>query len=216
MIHCASNAADAEEPLPSKTLRFKLKSINGTLRRNTGTALSPNWVTLNTTNAALSVINPGDSLDWKGADTASGVLPGFSMVAIDSAGAESVGERTVYFKIDPVNADPTFVSLAGGAPTSLTGASEDSAFIINHQMLTNLYPGQDNETGVLSYQITALGEGISWFKGATQITTGMLPVAVRPGESITWTPNLNANGLKPAFTVRLLDDNGGVSTETKL
>ncbi|NBX18309.1 MAG: hypothetical protein EBR09_13180, partial [Proteobacteria bacterium] len=215
-LRLKTNAADAEEPLPSKTLKFKLKSISGTLRRNTGTAISPNWVSLNTTNSVLSVINPGDVLDWKGADTASGLLPGFSIVALDTAGAESVGPRTVYFNIDSVNADPTFVTLAAGAPTSLTGASEDNPFIINHQMLTNLYAGQDNETGVLSYQITALGEGITWFKGSTQITTGMLPVAVRPGESITWTPNLNVNGLKPAFTVRLLDDNGGVSTETKV
>ena len=215
-LRIKTDAADAEEPLPSKTLKFRIKSISGTLRRNTGTTANPVWETLSAGTTPLSVINPADQLDWKGANTASGVLPGFSIVAFDSAGAESVGDRTVYFKIDPVNADPSFVTLAGGAPTSLAGASEDSPFIINHQMLATLFPGQDNETGVLSYEITSLGEGISWHKGATQVTTGLLPLAIRPGESVTWTPNLNANGLKPAFTVRLLDENAGVSTETKV
>ncbi|NBO39366.1 hypothetical protein EBU99_12370, partial [bacterium] len=215
-LRLKTNATDAEEPLPTKTLKFKLKSITGTLRRNTSpTGTTPNWVTLNTSDPVLSVINPGDKLDWKGADTASGKLPAFSIVALDTAGAVSVGDRTVYIQIDPVNADPTFLTLAAGAPTTLTGASEDSPFIIHHQMLANLFPGTDNESGVLSYEITSFGEGLSWYKGATQVTTGMLPLAINPGESVTWTPNANANGLKKAFSVRLRDENGGVSTEIK-
>ncbi|NBX15726.1 MAG: hypothetical protein EBR09_00010 [Proteobacteria bacterium] len=45
-------------------------------------------------------------------------------------------------------------------------------------------------------------------------------VDVWPGESITWTPlankNFTANGLMSPFSVKLLDGNGGLSTETKV
>ncbi|NBW82268.1 hypothetical protein EBR21_10995, partial [bacterium] len=104
--------------------------------------------------------------------------------------------------------------------TFIPGATEDMPFVINYMMLNQYLPGSDAETGVLAYQITSLGEGLSWRKGNTLITSADMPVTVYPGESITWTPlankNFTANGLMSPFSVRLLDGNGGLSTDTKL
>ncbi|NBO38199.1 hypothetical protein EBU99_06420 [bacterium] len=208
-LRAKTDAYDIEEPLPTtKTLGFKVKSINsGSLRR----VVSPgNYQAL----APNAVLNPGENFEWTPGLNANGTLNAMSIVAYDSDGAESQAPLTVYVVTAAVNNLPVFTSAA-----FIPGATEDMPFVINYMMLNQYLPGTDVETGVLAYQLTSLVDGISWKKGNTTLDSGSLPITVYPGESITWTPpankNFTSNGLLVPFTVKLLDGNGGLSTETK-
>ncbi|NBW81688.1 hypothetical protein EBR21_08030 [bacterium] len=79
---------DVEEPLPVKTVGFKIKSINsGTLRRITS-AVGATPVTYANLSAS-SVLNPGERFEWMPGLNANGTLNAMNLVAYDSDGAES-------------------------------------------------------------------------------------------------------------------------------
>ncbi|NBO39365.1 hypothetical protein EBU99_12365, partial [bacterium] len=103
----------------------------------------------------------------------------------------------------------------------LTGAVEDTPFVITHKMLQDTYPASDKETPVLTYEVTALGETGSVLKRGTQtLQPNDLPVKLNPGESLTFTPPLNvnytANGPQKAFSFRVLDADGGYTAGSSI
>jgi hypothetical protein len=136
-------------------------------------------------------------------------------VALDFDSAESASAVPLFFNATFVNNEPVFSASLPG----LSGALEDTPFVVTHQMLLNGLPGSDLETGLLDYQITELGEG-TLKRGNVTLTFADLPQVLRPGESVLWIPPLNRHnannpagaGPTTAFKVRLRDDLGLVSS----
>ena len=124
----------------------------------------------------------------------------------------------VNFVAGQVNTLPVFVSGAGTTP--LANAVEDVSFIISYNDLATSYGGFDPETGALTYQITSLPANSSVYKktsGGSTTTFTSAPVDVNPGDSISWTPPLNADAVtQDIFTVKLKDGAGALSAADKV
>ncbi|NBX18443.1 MAG: hypothetical protein EBR09_13885 [Proteobacteria bacterium] len=200
-----SDASDAEEALPTKTLKFKVKALtSGTLERtspvtNPGT---PEAVPLN------GFISAGDQLSWTPSANAIGRLNGFSVVAYDGT-TESAQAIPVYFNYVDSNQPPVFQT-----STFLSGAREDIPYVITYSMLASAYPGLDDNTSVLGYKVDNLSGAVgSLSKNGLAVTSGSLattPVIVNPGDYLIWSPPANANSGVSAtrfklFTLKLVD-----------
>ncbi|MBI5759983.1 MAG: M36 family metallopeptidase [Planctomycetales bacterium] len=99
--------------------------------------------------------------------------------------------------VSVVNLPPTLTSIG-----ALNGAVEDTDFIITHSALALVADDADPNFDPLPFRIEAVTGGT--------LTKNGLPVipqvtALGPNESLTWRPAANANGLLPAFTVRVTD-----------
>ncbi|NBX15725.1 MAG: hypothetical protein EBR09_00005, partial [Proteobacteria bacterium] len=206
-----TDVADVEEPAGTKQIGFRIKSIaGGQIYR---TSVNPK-VLLTTGN----VLGPNETFEWKAPQVLNGRLQAMTVAAVDGDNLEGAVVLPVYFNTQFINSRPTFLS-----ETFLTGAFEDTPFIISHTMLAQALPGTDVESGVLEYQITELGEGEYWKKGITQFSSVDLPVVVKPGESVTWMPPPNRNydnkpsgaGNTLTFKVKLLDGSNETSVAVK-
>ncbi|NBO39296.1 hypothetical protein EBU99_12020, partial [bacterium] len=198
-----TDAYDAEEALPTKTLKFKITRLeSGTLVRTGGTTGA---IAIN------SLINPGDSFSWTPPTNVLGAVDGFGIVAVDAAGAESSPDKTVKFIVSAPNVKPSFAST-----NFLTGAYEDIPFNISYSTLSSNYAGTDDSTTVLKYRITSLtGADGTLSRNGLAITSASLPLTLLPNDVITWTPAANVNsgagGVTPLykpFTMVLVDNEG--------
>ncbi|NBW82807.1 hypothetical protein EBR21_13740, partial [bacterium] len=206
-LRAKTDASDLEETVAGTTqLKFRIKSINsGVLRRTSGTA------------AVLikdDFISVGDTLEWTPAANANGRLNAFSVVVQDSDAADSVVTLPVMVNTLAVNDPPSYTTTNAGL---LTGAVEDTPFVITHKMLQDTYPATDIESPVLNYEITALGtSGTVLKKGAQTLVANDLPIRLVPGDSVTFTPGLNKtfaeHGPQTAFSFRVVDADNGVPT----
>jgi hypothetical protein len=210
-LRSKTDVSDIEEPVGTNEIGFKIKSIvGGQIYR---TSVSPKALL-----TIGSVLGPNETFEWNAPWVLSGRLQAFTVAAVDALGAESALTLPVFFNTQFVNSKPTFIS-----ENMLSGAVEDTPFIISHTMLAQALPGSDVESGVLDYQITGLGEGNYWRKGVTQFSAVDLPIVVKPGESITWMPPTDRNfdnkpggaGSTIAFKVKLFDGNNDASVNEK-
>ena len=222
-LRLKTDVFDVEEVAGTKTIGFKIKSIAGGQIYRTD-------VTPKTLLTLDSVLAPNQTFEWNPPQILSGRLEAFTVVAVDDAGSgdysvglESAVAFPVYFNTEFKNSKPVFLSSG-----VLSGAVEDTPFVISHTLLAGSFAGSDVESGTLTYRITALGEGQYWKKGATTFTSVDLPVDIKPGESLSWMPPANRHlGNHPdgfdsanqvfsdlptlAFKIRLLDGNNEVS-----
>ncbi|NBX18442.1 MAG: hypothetical protein EBR09_13880, partial [Proteobacteria bacterium] len=200
-----TNAFDAEEPLPTTTVKFRLKSIlSGNLEINGGAAIT-----------APADFAAGATWKWTPPLGASGALNAFTVVALDDA-ATPLESDTPITVIVNVGSKPVFTTASVFA-----GGSEDIPYTITYNNLAANYPGSDDQGTPLTYEITGVSSG-QLFKGVTEITGATVSpaVAVRPGDILTWVPAPYANNVSNggsslnAFKIKLLDDAGNRSSET--
>jgi Ca2+-binding RTX toxin-like protein len=101
------------------------------------------------------------------------------------------------------NTAPTISSI-----TPLTGASEDTAFTITWEALKAASNAADAESDAIFFRVEQVSSGTLRL-GGVAVTAGV--TAIGAGQSLSWTPASDANGLLNAFLVRAADA-GGVST----
>ena len=119
----------------------------------------------------------------------------FTVTASD--GTDSSAPATVTMTLAPVNDMPTLTSV-----TALTGATEDTAFTITYAMLAAAANAADVDGDTLSFRVEAVSSG-TLTKGGTPVVPGTTALAT--GESLVWTPALDANGTLNAFTIKASD-----------
>ncbi|NBW82191.1 hypothetical protein EBR21_10610, partial [bacterium] len=199
-----TNAFDAEEPLPTTELKFRVKSIlSGNLFINGGAAI-----------AAPADLAPGATWKWTPPSGASGAINAFTVVALDNAVTPAESDTPITVVVN-VGSKPTFAST-----TAFAGGSEDIPYTITYNTLAANYPGNDDQGTPLTYEITGVSGG-QLFKGVTEITGASVSpaVAVRPGDVLTWIPAAYSNNISnggtalSAFKIKLLDDSGNRSSE---
>jgi Ca2+-binding RTX toxin-like protein len=105
--------------------------------------------------------------------------------------------------LQATNTAPTLSSI-----TPLTGASEDTAFTITWEALKAASNAADAESDAIFFRVEQVSSGTLRL-GGVAVTAGV--TAIGAGQSLSWTPATDANGLLNAFTVRAADA-GGVST----
>jgi hypothetical protein len=96
-----------------------------------------------------------------------------------------------------VNDAPTLATVS-----TLTGATEDTAFTITHAALAAAADEAAVDSSGLAFRIEAVSTG-TLTKGGVAVTAGSTTVST--GESLGWTPAANANGTLAAFTVKAWD-----------
>ena len=96
-----------------------------------------------------------------------------------------------------VNTPPTLTAVNTLAP-----ATEDTAFTITYAMLAAAANEADLEGDPIAFRVEAVSSGALRL-GSTVVTPGS--TVLDAGQSLTWTPAANANGLLDAFTVRAVD-----------
>lgn len=85
---------------------------------------------------------------------------------------------------------------------TLTGASEDTGFVITYDMLAAAADEFDGDGDPIHFRIEAVSSG-SLTKGGNPVIPGTTMLS--PGQSINWLPATNANGTLNAFTVKAWD-----------
>ena len=101
---------------------------------------------------------------------------------------------TVSLTVTSVNDAPTLTTVS-----TLTGASEDTAFTITYTALAAAADEADPDGTTPSFRVQAVSSG-TLTKGGAAVTPGVTLIA--SGESLVWTPPLNANGASlSTFTV---------------
>ena len=201
-----TNAFDAEEALPTKTLKFKIKSLSSGNLYKVG---SPDVLA-----QVNDTIDPSTNWKWVPPTDVSGRILAFSIVAFDGTN-ESSSQVPVYIQITAPNQIPQFVSTTN---PDISGAYEDMPFQISYSTLESKYRGTDDQAGPLRYQITetVAANGKLYLNGVELVNAVSLPVELSPAQTVTWVPTQYTNsptGLGiGAFKIRLMDDEGLLST----
>ena len=119
----------------------------------------------------------------------------FTVTASD--GGLSSSAATVMLTLAAVNDAPTLTTVS-----TLTGATEDTAFTISYATLAAAANAADVDGDTLSFRVEAVTTG-------TLTTGGVAVVAgttlLGTGDSLVWTPAGNANGTLNAFTIKAWD-----------
>ena len=87
---------------------------------------------------------------------------------------------------------------------TLTGAIEDTEFLIDYATLADAANEFDPDSSPISFRVESVTAG-SLTKGGTPVSPGA--TLLSPGESWVWTPPEDANGLISAFDIRAFDGN---------
>jgi VCBS repeat-containing protein len=87
----------------------------------------------------------------------------------------------------------------------LAGASEDTAFTVTYAMLASAADETDAQEDAISFRVELVTSG-TLLLGGTAVIPGITTIS--SGQSLSWTPAANANGLLDAFTVRATDAAG--------
>ncbi len=142
----------------------------------------------------------------------------FSIPATVSVGAHS-------FTLSHAGVSKTFVTeavtLANHAPTltsvaDLTGGTEDLAFAVTFAVFAAKVSASDPDGDTLKYKITGLPAAGNLSITLTDGTSKAVPTGhvFSPGETLKFTPALNANGLIEAF--RFVATDGSLNSEMEL
>ncbi len=187
-LAAASDEADVETASPS----FRIEAVSsGTLTKN-GSSVT----------AGSTTLASGESLVWTPASNANGTLNAFTVKAYDGTAASSTAVQ-VKVTATAVNDSPTLTAIS-----TLTGATEDTAFSISYTTLAAAANEADVDGTTPSFRIEAISSG-TLTKSGSAVTAGSTTLA--SGESLVWTPAANANGTLSAFTVVATD---GIATST--
>ena len=92
--------------------------------------------------------------------------------------------------------------------STLTGATEDTAYAISYAALQGASNAADIENQAISFRVEAVSSG-TLTKNGTAVTAG--ETLLGSSDTFSWTPASNANGTLGAFTVKAVDAQGGVS-----
>ncbi|NBX18905.1 MAG: hypothetical protein EBR09_16255, partial [Proteobacteria bacterium] len=188
----SANEADVETSFPS----FKIESISAgtTLEKRIGLAWTP-------VIPGATIISSGERLQWKGNTNANGVLAAFTIVAFDGTGSSSTPVQ-VNIDVAPVNDAPTLSSIS-----NLTGAVEDTFFVITYNDLAGVANEADVETADPSFRIETVTSGTTLEKwnGSTWVAAVTGTTLLASGETIRWKGAPNNFGILPAFAVRAWD-----------
>ena len=100
--------------------------------------------------------------------------------------------------VDPTaNVAPTLSTIS-----TLTNATEDTAYTINYAALKDASDAADANGNPISFRIESVTSG-TMTKNGTNIVEGSTLLSTN--ETIVWTPATNANGTLPAFTIKATD-----------
>lgn len=181
-LAAAANAADGD----GDALSFRIEGVSsGTLTKLGAPAI-----------VGSTLLSAGESVVWTAATNTNGQLSAFTVRAWDGIGA-SINQVTVAVSVSAVNDTPTLTTIG-----TLTGATEDIPFTVTYPALAAASNAADVETANLTFRLEAVSSG-ALSKSGTAAVPGATLLA--PGESWTWTPSSNANGILNAFTVRAWD-----------
>ncbi|NBX18343.1 MAG: hypothetical protein EBR09_13350 [Proteobacteria bacterium] len=199
-----TDAYDAEEVVASRTLNFRIKSVNASsyLCLNTSATCDAATTAPNLLSAG-SNISTGVTYKWAPPTGATGRVNAFDVVVHDGT-SESATTIPVYVWLRATNTTPT---ITGATP--LTGATEDVPFAISWDTLRANYPYSDDQSGPVRYEITGVQSGALRMNGVL-VTAGVTQMTIT--DRLEWTPAANENGLKNAFTVQPVDDVGAKPT----
>ncbi len=178
----AADDADAE----SGYRGFRVEQVtSGTLTLN-GAPVTP----------GVTTFWPPDSVVWTPATNVNGTnIAAFTVKVTDSAAVSSNAVQ-VYVDVTAVNDAPTLTSIS-----TLTNATEDTAFTINYTDLTAAADEVDVEGNTISFRIESSTGTLK--KNGTNVSVGTL---LSSGESLVWTPASNVNGSNVnAFSVKAWD-----------
>ncbi len=92
--------------------------------------------------------------------------------------------------------------------STLTGATEDTAYAITYAALQGASNAADIENQPISFRVEAVSNGTLTKNGIAVIAGETL---LGSSDTFSWTPASNANGTLGAFTVKAVDSQGGVS-----
>ena len=102
-----------------------------------------------------------------------------------------------------INEVPRLTSIS-----TLSGATEDTAYSITYAALQGASNAADIENQAISFRVEAVSSG-TLTKNGTAVTAG--ETLLGSSDTFSWTPASNANGTLNAFTVKAVDAQGGVS-----
>ena len=139
---------------------------------------------------------------WTPEADATGVQPAFTVVAIDDGGTASAAAVQVSVDLAAVNDPPTLTAVADLAGT------EDTARLVSLAELTAAGDAADVDGTVTGFRIEAVSSG-SLLVGGAAVVDGTTQVTA--AQDAVWTPEADATGVQPAFTVVAIDDGGTAS-----
>jgi hypothetical protein len=177
MLLAASDAADAD----GDPISFQIEAVSsGTLTKD-GTPVT-----------AGTLFEAGESLVWRGAANANGVLNAFTTTVTDGFAASTTPVQ-VSVDVTAANDAPTLTTIGAFA-----GGVEDTPYTISYEELLAASDAGDVEGNPISFRIEEVTSG-TLTKDGTPVTTGVTTLS--PGESLVWTPAADAHGRLDAFTV---------------
>ena len=181
-LAAAANEADVDGSTPS----FRIEAVSSGTLTKSGVAVT----------AGTTTLSSGESLIWTPASNANGNLAAFTVKAYDGALASATAVQ-VTVTVTAANDAPALTSIS-----TLTGATEDTAFTVAYTTLAAAANETDLEGDVISFRIDGVSSG-TLTKSGTAVSPGTTLLSL--GESVVWTPAANANGTLAAFTVRAYD-----------
>lgn len=178
-LAAACNEADAD----ANTVRFRIMSVTqGSLRINGVDVV-----------AGTTLFSTG-SLVWTAPANANGVQGAFAIRAFDGT-ADSIADVPVLVSVAAVNDVPTLTTVAPFA-----GGVEDTAYTITFAQLLAASDADDLETAAVGFRVDSINGRLR--KNGLAAGAGTI---VRAGDTLSWTPPLNVNGLVNALGVRAYD-----------
>jgi uncharacterized delta-60 repeat protein len=182
-LAAAGDAADAD----GDALVFRIEAVTaGTLVKN-GQGIV----------AGVTTLSPGETLVWTPPANAHGGLAAFTVTAVDPSGAASFPAVPVTIQVAAVNDAPTLTAV-----TPLAGAVEDQPYTIRYDDLAAAADEADLDGDALAFRIEGVTAGTLTKNGQPAIPGN---TTLSPGETLAWTPPVNAYGNLTAFTVAAID-----------
>ena len=185
-LQAAANESDID--VPAQTLSFVIQTVaaSGSLTKN-NIAVVPGSTTL----------GPGESLVFTPV-IGTQSPPAIEMFTTHVTDGFSFSATDVPVNVQIDNTAPTLTTI-----NTLTNATEDTAFNILYPTLAaaaNEADADPSET--LNFLISSLSSGSLLLNGLPAVAGTSV---FHNGDTLTWTPPLNANGTLAAFTVRAFD-----------
>lgn len=186
LLRSSSNASD----LNGDTISFRITAVaaGATLLKNGAAA------------AAGTIVSSGDTLSWRGAANAFGLLNAFSVRAFDGQ-TTSATDVQVRINVAFVNDRPTLTAIS-----TFNGGTSNLPYTISYEDLLAKSDLADvdaisaNQT--LSFLVQSVTEGTLTLNGVAVVPGNTL---ITPGDAVVYTPSGAASGVENAFTVTGFD-----------
>ncbi len=180
-----ADAAD-EADVDGNAISFRIEAVSSGTLTKSGTAVT----------AGSTLLSTSESLVWTPASNANGTLAAFTVKAYDGTAASSTAIQ-VNVLVIPDNDAPTLTTVS-----TLTGATEDTAFSIPFATLTTAADEADVDNASIYLRIESVTSG-TLTVGGTAVTPGSTLLFM--ADTLVWTPAANANGTLAAFTIKASD-----------